>query len=182
MNNTNECVICLHRITTSFLAHEDTNGALHPFHKNCLMKYIKGKRTAKCPICKVNLTSNNMNRINRPNTKVNGSNRNNGVNINITNNTNNSNTIKKINRNNLGLNRHQFLSYQPQMRAYFIFDSNTNSMVMNNDGSATMVTQNDYMFIDGLTNRTYISYDPDENTHVILPSHFDTSFLRNWTQ
>ena len=167
MNNINkpECPICMNPISSPFYAHQNNGGKLHPFHKSCLKKHISGKRHANCPACRKSLSVKNMTMINTPNNKINMNNQQNGVEM------NNNNIMIKVNRNNLGINRTQFLFYEPTMKGYFIYDTVSNSVVFENDmTTAKFIPQQNYSnFINELSNRTYISYDANSNSHFILP-------------
>lgn len=155
-----ECPICLNPISKPFYAHKNNSGKLHPFHKRCLMKYIKDKQNPKCPVCRVSISKPN---INRSNSDHNNADRSNGVIM-------NNNKPKQIGRNNLGIGRQHFLSYQPSMRGYFVIDTNTGAPAVNN-GVAQFVNRNAFKSLlpNNRADRHYIGYNTNNNTHYIMP-------------
>jgi hypothetical protein len=161
------CTICLGEITRPFFAHKhNRDGEQHPFHKRCLMKYIAGKREATCPVCRATLTSYDMNDIKRHNKASNNNNASNNVIFNSTNDGENSTVT--VNRNNLGINRHHFLSYQDSMRGYFVIDRNTGYPVVENR-VARFINRNNYNFVlpNNRSDRHFINYNPTNNQHYI---------------
>jgi len=100
--NQPECPICMNPITRPFYAHTHNinhrkAGEKHPFHKRCLMRYIKNMTHANCPVCRVKLTPNNMKNIRLPNKNSNNNNRSNQVNVPNSNNNSNSNSNSNSN-------------------------------------------------------------------------------------
>ena len=111
-NNTSgkpNCPICLNDITNPFYAHANNNGRRHPFHKQCLKRYIKSGRNL-CPVCRVNLSRNNIQNILTPIVGPNANNYNQLVNSNANNNGNNGNNGRSNNNgNNGGSNNNVFI-------------------------------------------------------------------------
>jgi len=105
MSNNNSgkpnCPICLNDITNPFYAHANNNGRRHPFHKQCLKRHIKSGRNS-CPVCRVNLSRNNIQNILTPIVGPNANNYNQGVNSNANNNGNNGNNGRSNNNGNNG--------------------------------------------------------------------------------
>jgi hypothetical protein len=138
-NNKPECPICMNPITRPYYAHKNNGGKMHPFHKRCLMKYIEGQQESTCPVCRKNLTNQNMNNINANNNISNNSNLGNGVNIRPL--MDPVDTI--ITRDWLGLNPNEYVHFSvhfrnpnmtPRMR-YVMKDKNTHETILSNKGS-----------------------------------------------
>ena len=102
MSNNNSgkpnCPICLNDITNPFYAHANNNGRRHPFHKQCLKRYIKSGQNS-CPVCRANLSRNNIQNILTP---IVGSNVNNYNQGSISNANNNGNNGRSNNNGNNG--------------------------------------------------------------------------------
>jgi hypothetical protein len=96
-------------ITRPYYAHKNNGGKMHPFHKRCLMKYNEGQQESTCPVCRKNLTTQNMNNINANNNISNRNNLRNGVQVKL---WKNLNPIgKTIGREHLGLLRNEYVQY-----------------------------------------------------------------------
>jgi len=113
--NQPECPICMNPITRPFYAHTHNinhrkAGEKHPFHKRCLMRYIKNMTHANCPVCRVKLTPHNMKNIRLPNKNSNNNNRSNQVNFPNSNNNSNSNSNSNSNYPNVVPQRVQYNS------------------------------------------------------------------------
>ena len=152
--NKPECPICMNPISKPFYAHGD-NGLKHPFHKACLMKHIKDKKTASCPVCRKNLSEQNMISINRPNNNHNNSNKINGVTLNEI-------IIEEIDRNNLGISPRHVLQYIPEYDGYVIVNQETQEVLH----------QVNARFYNGIVPDNHIvTFNANSNTHFIVPRH-----------
>ena len=153
--NKPECPICMNPISKPFFAHKN-DGLKHPFHKACLMRHIKNKRQADCPVCRKPLSESNMIAINRPNENYNNSNKTNGVTLNEI-------IIEEINRNNLGLDPHHVLQYVPEYNGYVIVNQQTQNILQ----------QLNARFYNGIVpNNHIVTFNANSDTHFIVPRHY----------